>query len=139
MITAILFVLTASLVITLVLIWSGFVATRREYDRVMDSTLFDYVAARRTDPATSHAAAKSIKHRVSEVRQAVLLYALERPEGFTDWEMCSHFGNHSATYRTRRSELTDRGEIVPTLERRATPSGRTAVVWVHKSFRKEAA
>lgn len=139
MILAIALILSASLLIFTLLIWSGFTANRREYDRLMDSTLFDYVAARRTDPATSHAAAKSIKHRVSEVRQAVLLYALDRPQGFTDWEMCSHFGNHSATYRTRRSELTDRGEIVPTLERRATPSGRTAVVWVHKSFRKEAA
>lgn len=111
----------------------------RQYEKDCAMNLFDYVPARITDPGTSHAAARSIKHRVSEVRQAVLLYALDRPEGFTDWEMCSHFGNHSATYRTRRSELTDRGEIVPTLERRATPSGRTAVVWVHKSFRKEAA
>lgn len=139
MILALALILSASLLILVLMIWSGFVATRREYDEVMNSPLFDYVAARRTDPATSHAAAKSIKHRVSEVRQAVLLYALDRPDGFTDWEMCQHFGNHSATYRTRRSELTDRGEIVPTTERRATPSGRTAVVWTHKQYRKEAA
>lgn len=114
-------------------------AETRAIEKEHAVTLFDYVPARTTDPSTSHAAAKSIKHRVSEVRQAVLLYALDRPEGFTDWEMCSHFGNHSATYRTRRSELTDKGEIVPTTERRATPSGRTAVVWTHKQYRKEAA
>ena len=101
--------------------------------------LFDYVPARRTDPSTSHAAGKAMKQRVSEIRQTVLLYALDRPDGFTDWEMCHHFGNHSATYRTRRSELTQTGEIVPTQQRRATPSGRSAVVWVHKSYRKEAA
>lgn len=104
-----------------------------------DMDLFDYVPARRTDPHTSRDAALAMQARVSRIRQDVLLYALDQPQGFTDWQMCQHFGNHSATYRTRRSELTQAGEIVPTLERRATPSGRAAVVWVHKSYRKEMA
>lgn len=102
----------------------------------MQATLFDYARtrARHSDPDTSRKAASSMVGRISKVRQDVLLYALSQPDGFTDYDLCEHFGNHGSTYRTRRSELTDRGEIVPTQQRRALPSGRTAVVWCHHSF-----
>lgn len=102
--------------------------------------LFDCLAARRSDPDTSKKAAASIKSRCADIRRQVEEYALMQGFfGFTDYEMDTHFGCRSSTYRTRRAELTDKGIIVPTRQRRATPSGRTAVVWVHKTYWKEAA
>lgn len=98
--------------------------------------LFDYVPARTTDPHTSHDAAKSIESVTMRIRRAVEDFAIDKgSSGFTDWEMDSFFGCFGSTYRTRRAELTKQGIIVPTHQRRATPSGRTAVVWRHRDFK----
>ncbi len=99
--------------------------------------LFDYVPARSSDPQTSVEAGKAILTKTALIQGYVEDYALMRPDGFTDHELSQHFGNHASTYRTRRAELTDKGVIVPTRQRRALPSGRTAVVWVHHSYDKE--
>lgn len=91
---------------------------------------------RRTDPGTSAEAGRAIQPSRRSVEIQVEAYALDRPEGFTDYEMGQHFGNQSATYRTRRHELTQAGRIVPTAERRRLPSGRRAVVWTHRQHYK---
>lgn len=87
---------------------------------------------RPTDPGTSAEAGQAIQPSKRAIQIQVEAYALDRPEGFTDYEMGNHFGNHGATYRTRRNELTKEGRIVPTDERRRLPSGRRAVVWKHR-------
>lgn len=102
-----------------------------------DMDLLDYVPARRLDPHTSKEAAKKIMTRSADIRREVEAYALLRgSHGFTDYEMDLHFGARTSTYRTRRSELTDKGTIVPTRQRRATPSGRTAIVWCHRDYKE---
>lgn len=99
--------------------------------------LFDYIPARRHDPETSKKAAVAIKSRSADIRRQIEAHALQcGTHGMTDYEMDTHFGCRSSTYRTRRAELTDQGTIIPTRQRRATPSGRTAVVWVHKQFKE---
>jgi hypothetical protein len=78
---------------------------------------------------TSRAAERMIKPHRHVLREKVLIYAERHPRGFTDHELCQFFGNHSSSYRTRRSELASEGIIVATEERRTLPSGRSAVVW----------
>jgi hypothetical protein len=51
-------------------------------------------------------------------------------QGFTDVDMCSYFQNNGSTYRTRRSELVDKGLIVDTGERMTLPSKRRAIIWM---------
>ena len=78
---------------------------------------------------TSHAAERQIKPHKHVLREKVLTFAERHRSGFTDHELCQFFGNHSSSYRTRRSELAAEGYIIATDERRTLPSGRSAVVW----------
>lgn len=88
--------------------------------------------ARRTDPATSHAAADSIASKRTALQEDVLLFALNHPAGFTDEMLSDFFGCRGSTYRTRRAELTAKGVIVPTGRRARLKSGRNAVLWCHR-------
>jgi len=93
-----------------------------------------YTLARSDHWNTRAEAAGAIQPHVVMARQAVLLFALDRPDGFTDHDLCAHFGNFGSTYCSRRSELTEAGEIVAFRHRRVLPSGRSAVVWAHRSY-----
>jgi hypothetical protein len=92
--------------------------------------------ARNSDPETSWEAAESLTSDYkNRIRDEVLQFATEAgPEGFTDVEMQQHFNDFGSSYRTRRSELSAEGLIVPTTQRRKTPSGRNAIVHVHRVF-----
>jgi len=82
---------------------------------------------------TSRAAAKSIKPRMSEDRQAVLDYLRERGAyGGTDNEIQAGTGMNGNTERPRRGELEDAGLVVDSGRRRASTGGRACVVWVAK-------
>lgn len=88
---------------------------------------------RKHDPETSREAAESIVDELTSLQEEVLAYAKDRgPLGFTDHELNMHFHCFGSTYRSRRSELTRLGKIVPTASRRKMPSGRNAIVWLHK-------
>ena len=50
--------------------------------------------------------------------------------GLTDHEIARQTGLCLDTARPRRVELRDRGHVTPSEERRLTPSGRSAVVWI---------
>jgi hypothetical protein len=90
---------------------------------------------RRHDPDTSREAAESIVDELTLLQEDVLAYAKDRgPQGFTDHELSKDFHCFGSTYRSRRSELTRLGKIVPTTSRRKMPSGRRAIVWVHKEY-----
>lgn len=87
------------------------------------------------DPDTSKYAAESIVDSLTLIQKDVLAFAKDQGErGFTDYELGNAFHNNGSTYRSRRAELTKSGMIVPTQNRRKMPSGRSAVVWIHKEF-----
>jgi len=88
--------------------------------------------ARRTDPATSHIAAVSVKD-LTETQQLVLRLLNEKGP-MTDIELFQAWPQDWPTVsmsglRTRRSELTEVGKVFDTDQRRLSPSGRPCVVW----------
>jgi hypothetical protein len=83
---------------------------------------------------TSVAAAGLIRPVAGALRQQV--YDAVRgagADGLTDEEGITATGMAANTYRPRRIELLERGLIVDTGNRRATKSGRSAVVWAAAS------
>jgi hypothetical protein len=85
---------------------------------------------RRDSRATSIEAAESILPSLTDIQNAVLAYAKQKPTGFTDDEMNRHFQSYGSTYRTRRAELTAKNLIVDSGKLTRLPSGRNATVWV---------
>ena len=97
--------------------------------------LFDHASrARRTDPETSHAAARSVRSLTD--RQAAVLqiisvqgpihdHALVIAYADTDLPLQSESG-----IRTRRKELVDRGWVIDSGHRAVLPSGRKAIIWM---------
>lgn len=88
--------------------------------------------ARRTDPQTSHDAARSVEN-VTET-QAFIMKALTRPA--TDVELVDRYRNmkrapraSESGIRSRRAELVDKGLIIDSGLRVVLPSGRRAIVW----------
>lgn len=87
------------------------------------------VAARRSDPETSHQAAdRHPKLRQSDRRAALLAHAA-RPDGLTDFELADVMARQQTSAGKRRGELRDMGYIEQTKERRPAPSGSPAIVW----------
>lgn len=85
---------------------------------------------RRDSRATSIEAAESIVPALTDIQNAVLAYAKQKPTGFTDDEMNRHFQSYGSTYRTRRAELTAKNLIVDSGKLTRLPSGRNATVWI---------
>jgi hypothetical protein len=92
--------------------------------------LFAYTRSRATDPDTSVEAAESISPRLRELQKRVLAFAARTPDGFTDRDLEAAMGDSGSTWRTRRSELTERGLIRDSGERRTyPPKGRRHIIW----------
>lgn len=87
--------------------------------------------ARRTDPATSHEAARAITPDLTAIQRRVLRFAQRRGgEGFTDLDLEHLMGDHGSTFRTRRRELVDRGMVRDTgATRRPEGRARRFIVW----------
>lgn len=92
--------------------------------------------ARKTDPQTSHEAARSVKN--SDLKIECLLKALARPR--TDEGMIEAYRNMKKSpmasesgLRTLRVYLYRQGLVRDTGERRKTASGRNAIVWQAES------
>lgn len=94
--------------------------------------------ARRTDPATSHDAARSIKAAALRASQEAVLKFLRRHgpatdvelvEGYPEWARALHPPQSPSGLRTRRHELVEAGAVVDTGDRAELPSGRKAIVW----------
>ena len=89
--------------------------------------------ARRTDPATSHAAAHSVAHLRHNQRVILTLLQLDGP--MTDEELLYLWNDRIAErispsgLRTRRCELVDMGMVRDSGDRRPLESGRMAIVW----------
>jgi hypothetical protein len=88
------------------------------------------------DPETSREAAEAIYPHLNEIQAEVERYARDRrDEGFTDAQLAEHFQDSTSTYRTRRSELSDRNIIVDSGRRaKHGDSERNRVVWVHREW-----
>lgn len=89
--------------------------------------------ARRTDPKTSHDAAKSVKGITAT--KAYILRALKK-RARTDVQLLEAYRNYKTAplasesgIRTRRAELVDMGMIADSGRRAVLPSGRKAIVW----------
>jgi hypothetical protein len=93
----------------------------------------DEARARDTDPDTSHEAAESLSPRLRQLQEDVLMYAAgESPFGFTHIDLNNHFRTTSSTYRTRCSELVDKGYVADSGDRKAygpDGKGRRHVIW----------
>lgn len=82
--------------------------------------------ARRSDPDTSQQAASKIRNR--KVYQDVLR-VLRDHGAATDFEIAARLGGQQTSIGKRRGELRDHGYVVDSGERRASPSGSSAIVW----------
>lgn len=96
--------------------------------------------ARRSDPETSHEAARSISVKdLRSSQRAVLRTLAKLRKGGTDVDIAGaydHYGYSAIApqspsgLRTRRAELVDRGLVADSGLRKRLPSGRQAIVWV---------
>jgi hypothetical protein len=98
--------------------------------------LFAPAVARRTDPETSHQAARAINPQTESIRRQVEGFAFSRGErGFIDEELSAAFdASDSSSYRTRRAELTEVGTICDSGQTRKNEGGRQCIIWVHRAF-----
>ena len=88
--------------------------------------------ARRTDPGTSWAAAKSIPTDKLRVSQLAVLTTLRLGDSMTDQEIEENYPGPSQSpsgLRTRRKELVDQGLVEDSGARRRLRSGRQGIVW----------
>jgi hypothetical protein len=91
----------------------------------------DHAVARRTDPHTSWAAAKSLDPTALRESQSYILGLLQDHGPMTDEELVAITDGKvspSGT-RTRRSELVAKGLVYDTGKRVVLRSGRHAIVW----------
>jgi hypothetical protein len=102
----------------------------------MQPTLFDAGlatrathGARRTDPATSHAAAELRPAARIRDRDRVLEMLRAWPDGLTDFELAQCLGGQQTSLGKRRGELVRAGLVRPTGLTRPSPSGARAMVW----------
>lgn len=86
-------------------------------------------ASRATDPQTSHEAAEAHPLIRSRDRMAALRAHAANPRGLTDHELADLMQRQQTSAGKRRGELRDIGMIEQTDERRAAPSGSSAIVW----------
>lgn len=87
------------------------------------------VAARRTDPDTSHLAAKRARRGASQGRDVALRAHFMHPHGLTDFELGAMCKSAQTSIGVRRGELVLAGEIEATSERRLSPSNSPCIVW----------
>lgn len=93
--------------------------------------------ARRTDPTTSHEAAKSVRNQTDTHERILELF--ERFGDATDEDLLVYWGQMASLndwppispsgLRSRRAELVALGLVVNTGEKSITNSGRSCIVW----------
>lgn len=96
--------------------------------------LFDPPRARRTDPVTSHYAARRVDADVSESIRARVLHVLRTRGPATHEEILAVFADKGwdgspSGVRTRCRELASAGMVRDTGQIRQTQCGRASVVW----------
>ncbi len=93
--------------------------------------------AKRTDPQTSHDAARSVRNLAST--RSSILWIYEVYGSMVDDKLVAHY--NKLTYqgiarkasdqgiRTRRKELVEMGKVQDSSDRKKLESGRQAIVW----------
>lgn len=94
----------------------------------------DRAHARRTDPSTSHDAARSLTKGGLSYAQASVLAQLHARGPMTDARLVElvtavHPRMSHSGIRTRRAELVAQGRVRDSGARQRLPSGRYAIVW----------
>lgn len=89
--------------------------------------LFEYAAARATDPRTSHQAAASLP--TSHLEEVVLGALKSHTEGLTSHELARITGLDLVTVSPRLRPLVNKRLVVDSGEKRAGTSGRQSIVW----------
>lgn len=93
----------------------------------------DRARARRTDPGTSHAAARSIEATQLRESQRLIYRLLEQHGPMSDVEIYGRMVGvtkiSSSGCRTRRKELVEKGYVQATGRTVKLSSGRQAIVW----------
>ncbi len=80
---------------------------------------------------TRSQAMEKIGPKVGQLRGEVLAFITDRKTlGATDHEISAELNLLQDTARARRHELLDDGLVVDSGQRRSTPSGRSAAVWI---------
>lgn len=95
-----------------------------------------FAVARKTDPATSHAAAASIEPEKIRALRARVLAELQARGPMDDTTLVAAIepeGYSPSGIRTRRAELVDLGAVEDTGLRQKLASGRMAIVWRAKA------
>lgn len=97
--------------------------------------LRDQVLPYKRDSETSRAAAEQSRPKAPSYRAACLGFVYGRARaGATNEEVATALGMKIQTVCPRMKELRETGQLVDSAMRRATESGRDAVVWIHKDF-----
>lgn len=98
-----------------------------------------YSMFRRTDPATSEAAAEDAIAHAGTHRRRVLEELGSCPDGLTDFELAERLGLQQTSAGKRRGELRDAGLVYDSGIKRPAPSGSLAIVWKAVEVKKESA
>lgn len=91
--------------------------------------------ARRTDPGTSHEAARSVTPKVRASQQAVHAFLLKHgPATDEEWvaayQADPEYPRQSVSgLRSRRNELHEQGRVRDTGQKATLQSGRRAIIW----------
>jgi hypothetical protein len=101
----------------------------KEKDRMSQPDLFTPVAprARTSDPATSHAAAKSMLGNPLTCQRAAIMGVLWRP--MTIYEIAKLTGLDHVQVARRMPELEEGGHANPTGQEKQGPNGRMCRLW----------
>lgn len=100
-------------------------------NRYGDLPLFDQARARKTDPVTSHEAAKLITPSLNKIEQ-VIYDALRSflPGGATSDEIVEASGIQYRTVTPRLKPMCKKGFVVDSGETKRGDSGRQQIIWV---------
>src|SRR3990167_5325228 len=79
---------------------------------------------------TERAAARKVAPRTGTLRAKIVEALQQAPEGLTAYELWDAIGGLQYSVFPRVPELVRAGLVVDSGERRATPSGSAAIVWV---------
>jgi hypothetical protein len=103
------------------------------------AAIFDVNAfhnVRTTDPETSYRAAFShLGRRTAQRYRVYLAIVAGGPRGLTDYDVVDRTGIQLNSANKRRGELRDHDLVCDSGERRRTPSGSLAIVWIAVEFR----
>ena len=100
-------------------------------NRFDDLPLFDQAHARKTDPVTSHEAAKAITPSLNKIEQGIYdALCSFLPGGATSDEIVEASGIQYRTVTPRLKPMCKKGFVVDSGEHKRGDSGRRQIIWM---------